>query len=168
MLFSFQKLHIHKLLVTDLHPRFAVIQFDFTVVRDLRAVFQCADDFAVRLFADIQRAVLRDRSTVAVQFCCVCMFSCTDTSLFSALLFCFILQRRVLPPFYSGKYDLKLRPNYRYTAEADKKKNAFSLEQLINRRMKTLNPNEQYTVYEAAVLDETSIDEDEDIFNYTP
>lgn len=77
-----------------------------------------------------------------------------------------ILQLRGLPPFYSKKYDLKNHPNYRYTAEADKKKNAFSLERLINRRMKTLNPNEQYTVYEADVPDETGIDEDEDILNY--
>lgn len=77
-----------------------------------------------------------------------------------------ILQLRGLPPFYSRKYDLKQHPNYRYTAEADKKKNAFSLERLICRRMKTLNPNEQYTVYEADVPDETPIDEDEDILNY--
>ncbi|NBK19929.1 VirD4-like conjugal transfer protein, CD1115 family [Anaerotruncus sp. 1XD42-93] len=77
-----------------------------------------------------------------------------------------ILQLRGLPPFYSKKYDLKQHPNYRYTAEADKKKNAFSLERLICRRMKTLNPNEQYTVYEADVPDGTPIDEDEDILNY--
>ncbi len=77
-----------------------------------------------------------------------------------------ILQLRGLPPFYSRKYDLKQHPNYRYTAEADKKKNAFSLERLICRRMKKLNPNEQYTVYEADVPDETPIDEDEDILNY--
>ena len=77
-----------------------------------------------------------------------------------------ILQLRGLPPFYSKKYDLKHHPNYRYTAEADKKKNAFSLERLINRRMKKLNPDEQYTVYEADVPDETDIDEDEDILNY--
>ncbi len=62
---------------------------------------------------------------------------------------------------------MKQHPNTRYTAEADKKKkNAFSLERLINRRMKTLNPNEQYTVYEADVPDKTPIDEDEDILNY--
>ena len=75
-----------------------------------------------------------------------------------------ILQLRGLPPFYSRKYDLKHHPNYQYTAEADKKKNAFSLERLINRRMKKLNPNEQYTVYEADVPDGTDIDED--ILNY--
>ena len=77
-----------------------------------------------------------------------------------------ILQLRGLPPFYSKKYDLKQHPNYKYTAEADKKKNAFSLERLICRRIKKLNPNEQYTVYEADVPDETPIDGDEDILNY--
>ena len=45
-----------------------------------------------------------------------------------------ILQLRGLPPFYSKKYDLKQHPNYKYTAEADKQKNAFSLDKLINRR----------------------------------
>ena len=34
------------------------------------------------------------------------------------------------------------------------------------RRIKKLNPNEQYTVYEADVPDEAPIDEDEDILNY--
>ena len=32
------------------------------------------------------------------------------------------------------KYDLKQHPNYQYTAEADKQKNAFDLDKLINRR----------------------------------
>jgi len=32
--------------------------------------------------------------------------------------------------------------------------------------MDKLDPSEQYTVYEADVLDEASIGEDEDIFNY--
>ena len=45
-----------------------------------------------------------------------------------------ILQLRGLPPFYSPKYDLKKHPNYKYTAEADKIKNAFDLDKLINRR----------------------------------
>lgn len=36
-----------------------------------------------------------------------------------------ILQLRGLPPFLSPKYDLKKHPNYKYTAEFDKKKNAF-------------------------------------------
>lgn len=75
-------------------------------------------------------------------------------------------QQQGLPPFYSRKYDLKQQPSYRYTAEADKKKNAFSLERLTDRRMKTLDPNELYTVYEADVPDETAIGEDEDILNH--
>ena len=45
-----------------------------------------------------------------------------------------ILQLRGLPPFYSKKYDLKQHPNYRFTAEADKVKNAFDLDKLIDRR----------------------------------
>lgn len=66
---------------------------------------------------------------------------------------------------FSPKYDLKQHPNYRYTAEADKK-NSFDLSRLINRRMEKLDPDEQYTVYEADVPDEANIGEDEDILNY--
>ncbi|WP_390580531.1 VirD4-like conjugal transfer protein, CD1115 family [Eisenbergiella porci] len=76
-----------------------------------------------------------------------------------------IIQLRGLRPFFSPKYDLKQHPNYRYTAEADKK-NAFDLSRLINRRMEKLDPDEQYTVYEADVPDEANIGEDEDILNY--
>ena len=76
-----------------------------------------------------------------------------------------IIQLRGLRPFFSPKYDLKQHPNYRYTAEADKR-NAFDLSRLIQRRMEKLDPSEQYTVYEADVPDEANIGEDEDIFNY--
>ncbi|MDY4219516.1 MAG: type IV secretory system conjugative DNA transfer family protein [Candidatus Faecousia sp.] len=76
-----------------------------------------------------------------------------------------ILQLRGLPPFYSKKYDLKQHPNYKYTAEADKKKNAFSLDRLINRRRRP-GLNEECEVYEATVTDEALTDEDEDILNY--
>ena len=76
-----------------------------------------------------------------------------------------ILQLRGLPPFYSKKYDLKQHPNYKYTAEADKR-NAFDLQSLVTRRMDKLNPNEHYTVYEVAVPDEAHMEEDEDILNY--
>ena len=76
-----------------------------------------------------------------------------------------ILQLRGLPPFYSKKYDLKQHPNYKYTAEADKKKNAFSLDRLINRRRRP-GLNEECEVYEAIVPDEALTDEDEDILNY--
>ena len=74
-----------------------------------------------------------------------------------------VLQLRGLPPFLSPKYDLKQHPNYKYTAEADKK-NAFDLGTLINRRL-TLNPNEQYAAYEVDTTAE-DIGEDEDILNY--
>ena len=76
-----------------------------------------------------------------------------------------ILQLRGLPPFYSKKYDLKQHPNYKYTAEADKR-SAFDLNSLVTRRMDKLNPNEHYTVYEVAVPDEAHMEEDEDILNY--
>ena len=77
-----------------------------------------------------------------------------------------ILQLRGLPPFYSKKYDLKQHPNYKYTAEADKVKNAFDLNSLVTRRMDKLNPNETYTVYTVDVPDEALTGEDEDILNY--
>ena len=76
-----------------------------------------------------------------------------------------ILQLRGLPPFYSKKYDLKQHPNYKYTAEANKKKNALSLDRLINRRRRP-GLNEECEVYEATVPDEALTDEDEDILNY--
>ena len=76
-----------------------------------------------------------------------------------------ILQLRGLPPFYSRKYDLKQHPNYRYTAEADKTKNAFDLDKLTNRRRRP-GLNEVCEVYEAAVSDDTLTAEDEDILSY--
>ena len=76
-----------------------------------------------------------------------------------------ILQLRGLPPFYSKKYDLKQHPNYRFTAEADKVKNAFDLDRLIDRRRRP-GMNEECEVYEVSVPDETLTDEDEDILNY--
>ena len=76
-----------------------------------------------------------------------------------------ILQLRGLPPFYSRKYDLKKHPNYRYTAEADKTKNAFDLDRLINRRRRP-GLSEVCEVYEAAVPDNALTAEDEDILSY--
>ena len=76
-----------------------------------------------------------------------------------------ILQLRGLPPFYSRKYDLKQHPNYRFTAEADKVKNAFDLDRLIDRRRRP-GLNEECEVYEVSVPDEVLTDEDEDILNY--
>lgn len=74
-----------------------------------------------------------------------------------------ILQLRGLPPFFSRKYDLKNHPNYKYTAEADKK-NAFELDRLIRRR-RPPGPSELCEVYEVDVPID-AISEDEDILNY--
>ena len=70
-----------------------------------------------------------------------------------------ILQLRGLPPFYSPKYDLKQHPNYKYTAEADQVKNAFSLDKLINRRRRP-GLNEACEVYEADGTDTGPIRKD--------
>ena len=43
-----------------------------------------------------------------------------------------ILQLRRLPLFYFKKYDLNKHSNYRFTVEADKAKNAFDLDGLID------------------------------------
>ena len=76
-----------------------------------------------------------------------------------------ILQLRGLPPFFSPKYDLKQHPNYKQTAEADKKKNAFDLDKLINRRRRP-GLNEACEVYEVDGSDTGPVSEDEDILNY--
>ena len=62
-----------------------------------------------------------------------------------------ILQLRGLPPFYSRKYDLKQHPNFKHTAEADKK-NAFDLDRLINRNRRP-GLNEVCEVHEVSVPD---------------
>jgi type IV secretion system protein VirD4 len=77
-----------------------------------------------------------------------------------------ILQLRGLRPFLSPKYDLKKHPNYKYTAEADKR-NSFDISSLINRRME-VKPDETYTVYEVdAPGEDAATDEDEDILDYS-
>jgi len=77
-----------------------------------------------------------------------------------------ILQLRGLRPFFSPKYDLCKHPNYKQTAEADKK-NTFDMSRLVNRRMKP-NPNEVYTVIEVDGTDaETLTAEEQDILDYS-
>ena len=61
-----------------------------------------------------------------------------------------ILQLRGLPPFYCKKYDLKQHLNYKYTAESDKQKNAFSLGKLID-RLRQSGLADEYEAYEATV-----------------
>ena len=77
-----------------------------------------------------------------------------------------ILQLRGLPPFYSPKYNLTNHPNYKHTAEANKKRNAFDLSRLIKRRMDALNPNEEYTLYEVACPDDSFTTMDDEILSY--
>lgn len=74
-----------------------------------------------------------------------------------------ILQLRGLPPFFSPKYDLKKHPNYKYTAEFDKKKNAFHLESLFRHRPLRLKPDDEYTLYE---VDGSDTDEEADLLNF--
>jgi len=71
-----------------------------------------------------------------------------------------ILQLRGLRPFYSPKYDLRNHPNYKHTAEADKR-NYFDAARLVNRRMKP-RPDDMYTHYDVTV----SQADDDDILNY--
>ena len=58
-----------------------------------------------------------------------------------------ILRLRGVRPFYSVKYDLTKHPNYRYTADADKK-NIFDIEKFLKHDMK-LRPDETYEVIDA-------------------
>ena len=74
-----------------------------------------------------------------------------------------ILQLRGLRLFYPRKYDLKKHPNYKYTAEFDKKKNAFRLESLFRHRPLRLKPEDEYTVYE---VESTDTDEEADLLNF--
>ena len=53
-----------------------------------------------------------------------------------------ILQLRGVRPFLSDKYDLTQHPNYKYTADFDKK-NEFNIEKYLEHRLK-LKANDQY------------------------
>ena len=58
-----------------------------------------------------------------------------------------ILQLRGVRPFLSDKYDLKQHPNYKYTADYDKK-NIFDVEKYLDRRMK-LHADDVFDVIDA-------------------
>lgn len=58
-----------------------------------------------------------------------------------------ILQLRGVRPFRSDKYDLTQHPNYKYTADYDKKY-TFDIEKYLDRRMK-LKKDEIFDVVEA-------------------
>ena len=57
-----------------------------------------------------------------------------------------ILQLRGVRPFLSDKYDITKHPNFKYTADADKR-NTFDIEAFLSARLK-LKPNEVCDVYE--------------------
>lgn len=57
-----------------------------------------------------------------------------------------ILQLRGVRPFLSQKYDLTKHPNYKYTADADKKL-AFDMEALLKSKLK-IKPGDVFDVYE--------------------
>ena len=58
-----------------------------------------------------------------------------------------ILQLRGVRPFLSDKYDLKQHPNYKYTADFDKKY-TFAIEKYLDRRMK-LHADDVFEVIDA-------------------
>ena len=57
-----------------------------------------------------------------------------------------IVQVRGVRPFLSDKYDLTKHPNYKYTADADKR-NWFDVEKFLNHNL-ILKPDDEYTVIE--------------------
>ena len=57
-----------------------------------------------------------------------------------------ILQLRGVRPFLSDKYDITRHPNFKYTADADKR-NTFDIEAFLSARLK-LKPDEVCDVYE--------------------
>jgi type IV secretion system protein VirD4 len=69
-----------------------------------------------------------------------------------------ILQLRGLRPFLSPKYDLKKHPNYKYTAEADKR-NIFDTARFISTKLE-VKPDDVYTVYHVDAPVDSSVSED--------
>jgi type IV secretion system protein VirD4 len=59
-----------------------------------------------------------------------------------------IVQVRGVRPFLSDKYDLTQHPNYKLTADYDKK-NWFDIEKYLNRKL-VLHPNDEYEVFNDA------------------
>ena len=59
----------------------------------------------------------------------------------------FDLGLRGVRPFLSEKYDLTKHPNYKYTADADKR-NVFDIERYIRKQKVVVKPNDIFDVYE--------------------
>ncbi len=60
-----------------------------------------------------------------------------------------IVQVRGVRPFLSDKYDLTQHPNYKYTADADKK-NWFDVEKFLNHKL-DLKPDDEYEVIKETI-----------------
>ena len=58
-----------------------------------------------------------------------------------------IVQVRGVRPFLSEKYDLTQHPNYKYTADADSKKNEFHLQDILDHKL-ILRQDDEYTFIE--------------------
>ena len=63
-----------------------------------------------------------------------------------------ILQLRGVRPFLSDKYDLTQHPNFKYTADYDKKY-TFDIEKFLNHRLK-LKDKDEYDTYEITIDDD--------------
>ena len=64
-----------------------------------------------------------------------------------------ILQLRGVRPFLSDKYDLTQHPNYKYTADYDKKL-TFNIEKYLDTRAK-LHPKDEFFVIEESLEGES-------------
>ena len=63
-----------------------------------------------------------------------------------------ILQLRGVRPFLSDKYDITQHPNYKYTADADKKY-LFDMERYMKRKPAIVKPDEPFEMYELTATD---------------
>ena len=63
-----------------------------------------------------------------------------------------IFMLRGVRPFLSDKYDLTKHPNYKYTADADKKY-LFDMERYMKRRPAIVKPDEPFEMYELTATD---------------
>ena len=65
---------------------------------------------------------------------------------------CWIFMLRGVRPFLSDKYDLTKHPNYKYTADADKKY-LFDMERYMKRKPAIVKPDEPFEMYELTAAD---------------
>ena len=66
-----------------------------------------------------------------------------------------ILQLRGVRPFLSNKYDLTKHPNFKYTADADKK-NTFNIKKFLSTKLKPKS-DDVYTLYDVDVSEDEAV-----------